>query len=320
MRKMNRYLLLVALLALTACQQRQPRHHNIVEETYVHKYGIEVQQKDWASRGKHGQVISTQTDGVVVTRTYDGGVLNGETSYTFPHSTTIARVETYDHGTLVKVVDFYKCGVPQQQTSFPDEHTRKVATWFQSGVPENNETYIADNLIEGEYYNEGNELESRVDDGYGSRILRNVYGEPETTEEVENGKVVAALSYHPDGTPKSIIPYYNGRIEGELKTFNPGGEPATVEQWQNGLQHGITTVYENGRKAAEVPYVNGKKTGLERRFSDDGILVEEISWLNDMRHGVSRTHVGNTTKTQWYFHDKPVKKGNYDLLSNPNSR
>ena len=90
------FLAVITLAAcFTSCQRRCCDKQDVVMETYVHKYGVEVPADDWASRGENGQVITSLGNSVKVVKPYTNGALDGETTYTFPHSDTIEKVETY---------------------------------------------------------------------------------------------------------------------------------------------------------------------------------------------------------------------------------
>ncbi len=68
----------LAVATLLAGCQSAPRPDAPVDEVYVHRYGVTLPQEDWESRGQCGKVVSTLKDGVVVSRNYEAGVLEGE--------------------------------------------------------------------------------------------------------------------------------------------------------------------------------------------------------------------------------------------------
>jgi len=57
----------------------------VIDETYMHKYGMAVPSDFWTASGEDGSVISTLADGVVVSRNYSSGMFHGDTTYTYPH-------------------------------------------------------------------------------------------------------------------------------------------------------------------------------------------------------------------------------------------
>lgn len=320
MRKETIITLLVGAAALTGCTSSQQAGKNksyVVDEKYVHKYGLEVAQNDWSARGKSGQVISTLDNGVIVTKHYDFGVLEGDTIYTFPHSDTIEKIETYKNGELVKTVINDDSGIPKEETDHSADGNKYVTLWYNDGTPQCRESYQEGLLFQGEYYNEANKIESRIDNGHGNRIVRNQYGDLVATDNYENGVIMNRTTYHKNGAPQAITPYVNNVVEGFRKIFLQAGEPEAVEQWVGGVQEGTTVAFKNGEKYAEVPYKNGRKNGIEKRYRDGSTLIEEITWRDNQRHGPSDTYVNNkVTKTEWFYNGQKVSKSTWDLNSN----
>lgn len=304
-----------SLLLLTAsCQPNQSC--DVVDETYVHRYGVPLTPSDWAERGQHGQVVSTLKNGVVVCRNYESGVTHGETTYTFPHRETIHKKEVYDQGSLIEETWHYSNGMPERQVSHQSPHAHTVLKWYDGGVPQCKEEYENGSLRRGEYWTTNNLTESVIHEGEGTRLCRDPYGQLQSRDEIREGQMVNRTTFHRNGSPESINPYVNGVIEGQRRTFHPAGEPNTCEEWVNNCQHGWTQVYENGEKYADVSYVNGQKHGLEKRYRNEDTLVEEISWVQDKKHGPCHSYVGNTKRTDWYFQNQKVNKPTYDALRN----
>lgn len=317
MRKLTAlWILLGCGVAFTSCNSRHTNRDmcRVVDERYVHKYGLPVPQNDWQSRGQNGSVISTLDNGVVVTKMYHSGILEGDTTYTFPHNNIIQKVETYNHGNIVKEVFNDESGSPLKEVVYTPDALTITTLWYEGGNPQCRETYCGKQLIEGEYYSPAGRLENRVDNGSGVRIERNVYGDLLCSDEFENGMIVSKTTYHPNGSPLSVLSFVNNVPHGQKRTFLPGGEPEAIEEWSNGRQHGITIYYKNGEKYAEVPFENGKRNGVEQRFRNGNEIVEEITWKDHMRHGPSDTYVnGKVSKTEWYYKGIKVQKSTYDL-------
>lgn len=308
---------LLALMTLLAgCQSSScTRPGEPVCETYVHRYGVPLQQDDWVSRGQNGQVISRLKDGVVVSRTYDAGILEGETTYSFPNRETISKTEMYTQGVLIEETENYSAGVPFKKTVYETDLDKTVSTWYENSAPQSKEIYKNDLLIEGEYYLPSGQLEARIEDSQGIRMKRDQYGQLVVKETVANGKVVSQTEFYPNGSPKAVNSISNGIVHGQVSTFLAGGEPNTVEQRVNGIQHGTTIVFQNGEKFAEVPYNAGIKNGVERRFANDGSVVEEVTWKNGVKDGIARTYLNGTVKTHWYYQDREVTQSGYEVLS-----
>ncbi len=313
----------VACCTFTACRRPcKTEYHNsvcVVQESYIHKYGVEVPAEEWSARGEHGQVVSTLSNGVTVAKGYTGGTLDGETTYTFPHSESIEKVEFYTNGKLVRDTTYYVGGAQMQETHYDPTGGKGVTLWYENGTTKNMESFDgAGLLVQGQYYDNHNNLDSQVDNREGIRTTRDRYGQLLYKDTIEGSVMTSRITFHPNGTPSQITPYRNGIVEGDLKTFLPGGEPNTIQQWQDGKQQGTTTVFKHGEKHAEIPYVNGAKRGIESRYRDDGQdVVEEINWKDDKKHGSHATYIGDTEQVTWYYQGKPVSKQNYDRLTAP---
>lgn len=284
--------------------------------TYIHKYGIPVPQEEWKTRGEDGKIVSTLKTGVVVTKNYKKGYLEGETTYTFPHSGAIHRIETYSEGRLLSELENYPSGLTRRQVEYLSPLEERISIWYENGTPSSREEYRDGKLMEGDYYTLYRQVESRVDDGQGKRINRDEFGQLLSVDRIENGLLAQRMILYPNGSPKEIIPYINGKIAGRRQTFLPGGEPLTVEEWDAGRQQGLTFLFQNGEKVAEVPYFNGQKNGVEERFRDGYFRVEEISWKNGKKHGPCYRYIGDEILVEWYCEGKPSTKAEYDLVEN----
>ena len=305
-------LLITALSSLVSCNARR-EYGDVVEERYVHLYGAEVPPEKWAASGEHGQVVSTLRNGVTITKNYNAGVLDGQTTYTFPHSEFVEKTEHYSRGVLVQETIHHLSGAPREEIVYSDNNTKVITTWYENGSPQYKEGYEGNLLVYGEYYNPQHQVDSRVQNREGSRIVRDQYGIVISTDVIKDGQMVVRTTYYPNGSPKTITPYVDGIVEGQRKTYLPAGEPCTVEAWSGGLQDGLTFVYQNGEKHAEVPYARGSREGIERRFRNGSDVIEEIYWLDDKRHGPDTSYIGTVSKTDWFFQDRPVSQAQFDL-------
>jgi antitoxin component YwqK of YwqJK toxin-antitoxin module len=310
--------LFVLALSLHSCN-RSNNYGPIVEETYVHRYGVAVPPEDWTEKGQSGKVITTLKNGVVVSKSIASGILEGETTYSFPHSEVIQKVESYSQGTLKRFVVYYYSGKPAHEVVLND-NSRQITRWYENGVPQSLERIANDKLLSGEYFTVKNQQEAQVIDGKGTRIQRDHYGQHVSTDTIQNGEMVLCTTCHSNGAPKELTPYRNRVVEGELKSYLPAGEPNTTEMWVGGKKEGITIVYQNGEKFAEVPYISGTKQGVERRYRDGHHVIEEISWVNDQRHGPSYAYIGDVIKTDWYYQGRLVTEKTFELLDHGKTR
>lgn len=311
------FIALTAILSITSCSNsyEKPPSEIVMDEKYIHRYGVEVPAEEWSAHGEHGQVVSTLKNGVIVTKNYKEGVLEGETTYSFPHNELVERVENYSKNIKTKEIVYYTSGSPKQEVTYQPQG-KIVTTWYETGSPSGKETYDwKGKMVTAEYYNTNHLLDSRVDNGAGLRIMRDQYGQLLSNDTIQDGAMVLRTTHHQNGSPKEITPYQNGVVAGQKKSYLPGGEPESIQTWTNGAQNGLTVVFQNGDKFAEIAYVNNAKNGIERRYRNGSDLMEEITWRNDLLNGPYTTYVGNGSKIDWYYQGKPVTKANFDLLS-----
>ncbi|MFA6914814.1 MAG: hypothetical protein WC222_00315 [Parachlamydiales bacterium] len=313
-----------ALLALTlaSCNSRNCYDpcQEVIEQKYVHKYGIEIAPEDWEERGQCGQVISTRKDGTTVAEYYDNGVLHGDCTYSFPHSSTVARKESYDFGALMAETAYYRSGGSRQEVKPTGAKGKEVTSWYESGVPKSKESFDNDILVEGEYYNAEHTVEGRVHEGNGTRIQRDAYGQLIARELIQNGEIAQITTFHSNGNPKEVIPLLKGTRHGTVQTFLPDGEPSRVEEWTNGIQNGTTITFENAEVVSKVPYTNGVPNGIEERYRDGNVLAVRITWVAGNKHGPTYHYAGSNVTTDWFFQNKPVSESDYDILTNYNQR
>ena len=279
---------------------------------YVHKYGVEVTERDWKDRGANGQVVTTYRDGTTARRTYLNGILHGVTTYTFPHSTIVRKTEVYEMGRLSSKLSHFHSGIPRKEVSYLAPGHEKQTLWYEDGTPQSVEETLDGKVLAGEYFTPTHEVEAAIADGDGMRVRRDPYGNLFARELVQEGDMVEQTTYYPNGDPQTVSHFCEGVLEGEKKTFFLGGEPNTVEEWSHGFQHGKTTLYQNGQKKAEMSYHMGKKQGLERHFDDNGRVVEEISWNAGRKHGPCRLWVDGIVNTEWYENDSQVSQAQFE--------
>lgn len=299
-------------LGITSCVPQPVDKDGTVKATYVHKYGVEVDDaRDWQERGASGKVVKHLKNGETQIESWQDGKLHGLTTLSFPHSEVVKRERFFDAGTLIWSTDHYRSGIPQRQLSYePGKCT--VSTWYEDASPKSLENLEGAYLITGNYFTQKQELESQIANGKGERIVRDGYGQLQKKEVFVDGLLREQITYHANSMPKCVIPYHEGVIAGTKKTFLPDGGPATVEEWANNQPNGITILYENGEKVAEVPFVNGAKQGVEKRFRPGTTqVVEEITWREDTRHGPTIASIQDKKITEWYHEGTTVSRSQF---------
>ncbi|MCC5832519.1 MAG: toxin-antitoxin system YwqK family antitoxin [Chlamydiales bacterium] len=307
---------LLLLATATGCRQNN-RYSDVVKETYIHQYGVPVIKSDWDQQGQEGKIVKLKKNGVTLTQTFSKGILDGESTYTFPNSSTIHLLEVYDNGELIAKRENFPSGILAREEVFQQGVLFQFNSWYEDGTPASTEIYRGDYLAKGEYRTPMNIAEARVENGQGIRVRRASDGELLSKDTIQNGKMVERVTYFANGDPATITPYLAGQIHGTRLTFLQGGLPNTSEQWMQGKQEGVTVVYLNGEKYAEVPYINGKKNGIEVRYRDGSVLVEEITWKEGVQHGVHKFYIDGNAKVEWYNQGEVVTRATYERLNQP---
>ncbi len=113
----------------------------------------------------------------MVAMSYAKGILHGETTYSFPNSSTIHKIETYEYGQLVAKRENYTSGVPMKEEIYNQKEQVQLNQWYEDGTPAASETYQNTILMAGEYRTRLNAVEAEVREGNGSRICRSRRGE-----------------------------------------------------------------------------------------------------------------------------------------------
>ena len=84
---------------------------------------------------------------------------------------------------------------------------------------------------------------------------------------------------YPDGTPKIISTFNNGKREGESTFFSPDGTIESVMHYQNDELNGSVKHYHpNGALRSDMTYCNGEACGEERDYDEQGNLVRIIQF------------------------------------------
>ena len=82
---------------------------------------------------------------------------------------------------------------------------------------------------------------------------------------------------YPDGTPKIISAFNNGKKEGKSSFFYPDGPIESVMYYQNDELNGAVQHYHpNGALRSDMTYCNGEACGEERDYDEQGNLVRII--------------------------------------------
>ncbi len=314
MKKQALFLFGILGLSLTGCHDDQ--NNQVVSQRYIHKYGYAVSKAEWDARQYPGQVITHRNDGVTVTETYENGVKHGPETRTFPHSQMVEHLALYNAGAVVKETFYNNMGLPVKETIQLSPTRHSQTAWYAEGSPMFVEEFVGAELLEGQYFTKTNDVESRVEKGHGTRLLRDQNGTLLVREQIEEGSPVKKETFYSSCTLESVVYLYHGNLHGEKRTFAMTGEPLAIEEWVNGQLHGKSTYFKNGSRYLEVSYLYGQKNGIERHFLDGEVVSQEIAWENDKKHGASVFYADNEATDQvWFYAGEQVSKRRFNELS-----
>lgn len=312
---MNKTTILALAMIFAGCMQRIDDPNQVMDKAYIHRYGVPVEADNWQAQGSSGQVITTLKSGVIVTTSYSGGVLHGETNYTYPYSDLIEKREHYDTNQLTKETNYYRNGTPSQECTYTGPDSKKIISWYDNGAPQSNEVLENGKLVKGEYFDTTYRPDSRVEGGIGFRTRRDSFGNMVAVDTIDEGAMVTSKTFHPNGAVKDETPYVNNQIHGLVKTYYPDGVPVSIETWNRGQKTGTVRHFENGEMVSEVPYVRGVKEGVEKRYRNGKVVVAEISWANNQKHGPATSYIGETPSTEYFFQGAPVSRASFEKMS-----
>ena len=305
---------LTALLTLSTGCQSSNSMDSVVSQSFVHKYGFDLSEKEWKQGPQDGQAIAVLQNGVKVARSFEQGTLHGATTYTFPHSEVIEKLFVYDQGQLLKQLVNDPSGMPVRQEMYEFDNRTIVTQWDEKGVPLSIEEYRDELLEEGKYYTPEHQLEAQVEKGHGERVKRDRSGLLLSRDEIQNGIMTARTTFHPNGHMHTVSRYDNYQLHGEQMKYTVAGRPLMQLHWDHGVLNGPKIVYRNGIKVAEIPYVKGLKNGVETHYDDLGNLTAEIEWKLDKKHGCTKLYSEELTEKEWFFKGQPVQAERFEIL------
>ncbi|ATW20194.1 hypothetical protein BKC00_02595 [Chlamydia trachomatis] len=293
----------------------------LMKETFRNNYGIIVSKQEWNKRGCDGSITRVFKDGTTTLEVYAQGALHGEITRTFPHSTTLAVIETYDQGRLLSKKTFFPNALPAKEEVYHEDGSFSLTRW-----PDNNnsdtitdpcfvEKTYGGRVLEGHYTSFNGKYSSTILNGEGVRSTFSSDSILLTEESFNDGVMVKKTTFYSTREPETVTHYVNGYPHGVRFTYLPGGIPNTIEEWRYGHQDGLTILFKNGCKIAEVPFVRGAKNGIELRYNEQENIAEEISWQHNILHGVRKIHAAGVCKSEWYYKGKPVSQIKFERLS-----
>ena len=122
--------------------------------------------------------------------------------------------------------------------------------------------------------NKSSETKDSINDSISNSTNNEINTEKETqtciTEEERIQGCMYKEIYSYNGSYE-LIPYKNGKKEGEAKSYYASGNIMGERTYKNDEIEGISKgYYENGKLQWEAPYKNGKKEGIEKDYYENG--------------------------------------------------
>lgn len=298
------------------CGGCQKNSQEVVKTSYFHQYGPEVKSDDWKEQGCTGEVVELMGDGIEVRKSYEDDLLNGMSTWSFPHSKIVERFEEYEKGKKIAFGWNYPSGSPEWQDELLPDGKRVVRSWYEDGSPRFVEEVVDGHVAEGQYFTDFGDVEAIIIDGNGMKIERTPQGVLVARERYVDKDPIVREIFYPNGLVKEVISYRSSKKDGLRKCFDDAGRPLLIESWKNDSLDGLTTNFKEGIKIHQVSYKNGKKNGVELLYdADSGVVVEEISWSDDVKHGPFKVKTGTDVLTTWYL--KGVKVTEEQFLAKP---
>lgn len=234
-------------------------------------------QKKWLF---DGETMAYDEDGNLIGRfVYLKGILEKEGFHYYPTG-KIKKQIPYLHGEIEgEEITYFKNGQIKSKITFQQSQKEGPAfSYFKNGKIKLKESYQKNNLLDGYYFNEKQELISSVTDGKGFKsFIKN----KQLKQQVEylDGKPFGLVKLF--GLQEKLIRIYhqnNGKKEGEEIEFYQENQPKISLQWADDQIQGVVkTWHENGQMASLAEWQGNKKNGLSSAWYEDGslMLVEE---------------------------------------------
>jgi antitoxin component YwqK of YwqJK toxin-antitoxin module len=111
-------------------------------------------------------------------------------------------------------------------------------------------------------------------------------GQPVLTMSFRDGLAEGVATHLRDGRPESTVTWKAGRLEGELRAFDPAGHVVTIIRYAGGRRNGLMECFApDGRRLMTAMYVDDRREGAVTEFFDDGGVRRRAAYRGDMPEG-----------------------------------
>jgi antitoxin component YwqK of YwqJK toxin-antitoxin module len=264
---------------------------------------------------------------------YSQGTLEGNSTYFHPNG-QIWKTIPYSKNQIEGIFEIFKQnGELLQQMSYCQgmRHGTSIRYWDSQHLA-SQEEFFKNKLENGQYFSKTGDLIAEVKNGYGFRAVFGKEGVQELQEytdgklegevkvfnqegrlkrkyhvknDIKHGEEVEYYDRFFDATaapqPKLSFYWYEGKVQGHVKTWYPNGSPESQKEMANNAKNGVLTCwyrdgemmlieeYENNKlirgdyfkKEEKIPVtqvVDGK--GIATIFDADGHFVQKITYMH----------------------------------------
>lgn len=105
-----------------------------------------------------------------------------------------------------------------------------------------------------------------------------------------------SVRYYKNGAILEKVGFYNGKKEGDAKTWFVGGEIKTFYKYkQNVITGSYKAWWENGTLQSEANYVNGHIEGVQKKYYATGVLSKKRNLVHGKEVGLQQAWLENGT-------------------------
>ncbi len=144
---------------------------------------------------------------------------------------------------------------------------------------------------------------------------------PQEQGDLLNGKKEGIWRmYYETGSPRSIMEYHNGVVNGMVMTLDHSGFIMKEEHYVDGKLDGFSINYHNGGKIKSyATYSAGILNGKKVVNYDDGTRQEESNWSMGKKNGLTKWYYQGGKPLGEYYYTNDVNNGKctlYDTKGN----
>jgi len=230
---------------------------------------------------------------------YEKGSLQGASTYYYPCG-GIKKRAWFLQGKLQGMVEiYYENGTLKEEACYKDGlREGESSLFFSSGAKQGEEFFLSGKLWSGSYYSLEGKLLSQIEEGNG---VRAVFEKDRliALEEIQGGVQQGNVQFFDKQGKLSCQFFLYQQIKhGPEDIYYPGSSQKhlSIDWYEGRIQGSVRTWYPNGKVESEKEYSQNKKNGLSTAWYEDGSLMLIEEFENDallkgkyFKKGVSHT-------------------------------